>query len=360
VTIDLDRIEHNARTIVDLCAGHGITVTGVIKGTAGHPEIARAMLRGGVASIGDSQLVNIQRLRAAGVRCSTMLLRLPALSEVDGVVDAADVSLNSELSTLQALSAAAVRRGRVHDVIVMVDLGDLREGVWPDELATFARQALRLPGIRVVGLGANLACFAGLVPSESTMRRLVEMVDEVEHTCGVALPWVSGANSSGLDLIASGGMPARVNHARIGEAILLGRETTHRRPWPGTSQDAFRLRAEVLELRKKPSMAQGPRGEDAFGRRRTFANHGATERALLNVGREDMDIEGITPVEPGLTILGASSSYLVAEVTDGAGRLRVGDEVTFALNYGALLATMTSPYVDKHFVRGGAPVRSTS
>jgi predicted amino acid racemase len=361
LTIDLDRIEHNARTIVDLCTAHGITVTGVTKGVGSHPEIIRAMLRGGVASIGDSHLVNIERLRAAGVRCSTMLLRLPALSEAVDVVDVVDVSLNSELATLQALSAAAVQGRRVHDVIVMVDLGDLREGVWPDELMPFTGRALRLPGIRMVGLGTNLACFAGVVPSESIMRRLVELVDEVEHTFGVALPWVSGVNSSGLDLIVSGGMPRRINHARIGEAILLGRETTHRRPWPGTSQDAFLLRAEVLELRKKPSMPKGPRSEDAFGQLPVFANHGVTERALLNVGREDVDIEGITPQERGLAILGASSSYLVAEVTDGAGRrLRVGDEVTFALNYGALLAAMTSPYVDKQFVRAGAPVRSTS
>jgi predicted amino acid racemase len=358
VTIDLDRIEENARAIVRLCAAHGITVTGVTKGAGGHPEIARAMLRGGVASIGDSQLANIRRLRAAGVRCATMLLRLPALSEVDDVVDAVDVSLNSELVTLRALSAAALRRGRVHDVIVMVDLGDLREGVWPDELPPFTRQALRLPGIRMVGLGTNLACFAGVVPTESVMERLVELVDQVEDVLGVAPPWVSGLNSSGLDLIASGRTPARVNHARIGEAILLGRETTHRRPWPGTSQDAFRLRAEVVELRTKPSMPKGPRGEDAFGQFPAFVNHGATERALLNVGREDVDIEGITPSTPGVQILGASSSYLVAEVMDAAGRLRVGDEVTLALNYGALLAAMTSPYIDKQFMRAGTPVRS--
>jgi predicted amino acid racemase len=155
-------------------------------------------------------------------------------------------------------------------------------------------------------------------------------------------------------------MPARVNHARIGEAILLGRETTHRRPWPGTSQDAFLLRAEVLELRRKPSMPKGSRGEDAFGQLPAFANHGTIERALLNVGREDVDLDGIAPATPGLAILGASSSYLVAEVTEDTGRLRVGDEVAFTLNYGALLAAMTSPYVDKQFVRGGAPVRPDS
>jgi ornithine racemase len=360
VAIDLDKIEHNARTIVELCRTQGITVTGVIKGTAGHPDIATAMVRGGVSSIGDSQLANILRLRAAGVRCPTMLLRLPSLSEVDQVLDAVDVTLNSELSVLEALSRVALRLGRVHDVIIMVDLGDLREGLWPDELVPFTRHALELPGIRIVGVGTNLACFAGVIPSESNMKRLVDAVEEIEQTFGVALPWVSGMNSSGLDLVASGRMPARVNHARIGEAILLGRETTHRRPWPGTFQDAFVLHAEVLELKTKPSVPLGPRGEDAFGHVSAFENHGKADRALVNVGREDVGIAGITPRDPGVRIVSASSSYLVVDVTGSDGRFRVGDEMTFSLSYGALLAVMTSPYVDKSPTHAGIPVTPTS
>src|SRR5574341_1403707 len=81
VTIDVDKIEHNARTIVGLCRTHGIAVVGVTKCTCGFPEIAKAMLRGGVVAIGESQLENIHRLRSAGVDASYMLLRLPSLSE---------------------------------------------------------------------------------------------------------------------------------------------------------------------------------------------------------------------------------------------------------------------------------------
>jgi predicted amino acid racemase len=275
-------------------------------------------------------------------------------------VDAVDVSVNSELAVLDALSRTAVRRGRVHDVIVMVDLGDLREGLWPDELVPFVRHALGLPGIRIVGVGTNLACFAGVVPSASNMTRLVDAVDEIERTFGVALPCISGVNSSGLDLVASGRMPGRVNHARIGEAILLGRETTRRRPWPGTFQDVFVLHAEVLELKTKPSVPLGPRSEDAFGHLTAFEDHGAADRALVNVGREDVDITGITPRDPGVRIVGASSSYLVVDVTSGGGRVRVGSEMTFSLNYGALLAVMTSPYVDKHATRAAIPATAAS
>ncbi len=351
VTIDLDKIEHNARVIVELCRAHGIAVVGVTKCTRGHPEIAQAMRRGGVSAIGESQLENIHRLKSAGVDPPYMLLRLPSPSEADEVVASVDVSLNSELSVLAALSQAAQRRGRRHDVIIMVDLGDLREGLWPRDLTNFMREALRLRGIRVAGLGTNLACFGGVVPSEENMRRLSELAGAVERNFGLKLDWLSGANSSGLNLIATGRMPARVNQARIGEAILLGRETTHRQPWPDTYQDAFSLRAEILELKSKPSAPVGERSQDAFGHLAAFENRGEIERALVNIGREEISIEGLTPHDSRLKILGASSSYLVVDTSAAAGAFKVGDELTFTLNYGALLTAMTSEYVKKQPLR---------
>ncbi len=355
LTIDLDKIEHNARTIVGLCRQHGIAVTGVTKVTCGNPDVAQAMLRGGVSSIGESHIENIRRMRAAGIATSYVLLQIPPLSGVEEVIEAADVSLNSELAVLEGLSAAACRRGRIHEVILMVDLGDLREGIWPAELVPFVRQALGLRGIRIKGLGTNLACFGAVAPSADNMNQLVELASEIERTFGLTLEWVSGANSSGLELIASARMPKRVNHARMGEAILLGRETIHRRPWPGTFQDAFLLHTEILELKKKPSVPVGERCEDAFGRLPAFEDRGDVVRALLNVGREDVDIDGIAALDPRVVILGGSSDYLVADVTGAAGAVRVGGELAFSLKYGALLAAMTSEYVKKCPVKGGVP-----
>ena len=354
LTIDLDKIEHNARHIVGLCQGHGIEVTGVTKVTCGHPGVARAMLSGGVTGIADSRLENIRRLRDAGIRDSLMLLRIPPLSRIEEVVELVDTSLNSELSVLAGLSAAARRLGRVHDVILMVDLGDLREGVLPQDLVPLTEQAVKLPGIRIRGLGSNLACFAGVVPGEENMGRLVALGSEIEQRFGLELEWLSGINSSGLELISTGRMPERVNHARIGEAIVLGRETTQHRPWPGTWQDAFILYAEVLELKRKPSMPQGERGEDAFGRRPRFEDRGEMLRVLLNVGREDVDVSGITPLDRRLTVLGASSGYLVVDATPAEGDIQVGDTLTFSLNYSALLTAMTSEYVSKHVLEKSA------
>jgi predicted amino acid racemase len=352
LTIDLDRIERNARAVLELCCAQGIAVTGVTKATCGSAEVAGAMLRGGVSSLGESRMDNVLRLRAGGIDAPIMMLRVPPLSRVGEVVAAAQLSLNSELAVLAGLAREAWAAGRRHPVIVMVDLGDLREGVWPSDLIPFVREVLGLEGIALVGLGANLTCYGGVIPTEQNMSRLVDHVEAVESTFGIRLPWISGGNSSALPLVAAGKMPPRINHLRIGEAILLGRETLHREPWPGTVQDVFRLRAEVIECREKPSVPLGERAEDAFGRRPEFSERGTVLRALVNLGRQDVDVAGLTPLDARLHVVGDSSDYLILDASNAAGEIEVGDPVVFALGYGALLAAMDSEYVEKSYLRG--------
>jgi predicted amino acid racemase/arginase family enzyme len=350
ITIDLNKIEQNARTIAALCGKYGIEVCGVSKVTCGMPQVAKAMLQGGVACIGESRMKNIHRLKANGVATEFTLLRIPPLSAADDIVTSVDMSLNSELSVIQALSEAAYRRGLTHNIMIMVDLGDLREGVWPDDLLPMVREVVELPGIRIAGLGTNLSCYGGVVPSETNMNQLVEYARQIESGFGIRLRYISGGNSSALNLIASGKMPRSVNHVRIGEGILLGRETVHRAAWPDTFQNAFLLRAEIIELKEKPSMPIGETGEDAFGGKPEFVDRGERDRAILNIGREDVVVEGLKPVDPELSILGASSDHLIVDVTE-AEPVRLGDELAFHMNYGALLAAMTSEYVEKRPIR---------
>ena len=180
ITIDLNKIEHNARTVVALCKKHGIEVCGVTKATCGMPQVARAMLLGGVACIGESRMKNIHRLKANGVATEYTLLRIPPLSAAEDIVTSVNMSLNSELSVIQALSEAAFRRGLTHNIMIMVDLGDLREGVWPDDLLPMVREVVELPGIRIAALGTNLSCYGGVKPSEKNMGQLVEYARQIE------------------------------------------------------------------------------------------------------------------------------------------------------------------------------------
>lgn len=358
VTIDLKKIEENARVVTDLCGGFGIEVFGVTKVTCGMPQVARAMIRGGVVGIGESRMENVRRLKVNGINAPIMLLRIPSLSEVDEVVVSVDISLNSELSVIRALSESGVRRGIVHDIILMVDLGDLREGIWPDDLIPTVKEVTLLKGVKIVGLGTNLSCYGGVIPTRENMDILVEYADEIEEKFGIELKCISGGNSSALTLISEGTMPGRINNMRIGEAILLGRETIERRPWPGTVQDAFQLKAEVIELKEKPSIPIGKTSQDAFGHKPAFDGGDLTikdakremARAILNVGREDVEMEGLSPIDGRLRIIGASSDHLIVDVSHAKGEIEIGKRLGFLMNYAALLAAMTSSYVDKQII----------
>jgi predicted amino acid racemase len=348
VTIDLEKIENNTSTVVSWCAKAGISVFGVTKGACGMPQVARAMLRGGVKGIGESRFENIRRLRESGIEAPVMLLRSPPLSLIDEVIRSVDISLNSELTVIRELSRVAERMGRTHDIILMIDLGDLREGILPHDLIPTVEQILEFPRVRIAGLGTNLTCFGAIIPTEVNLGQLADLAGTVRERFGLDLTYISGGNSSSLPLLLSGGMPKGINHLRIGEAILQGgRDTFLDKPREELDRDVFLLSGELLEVKTKPSMPIGVSGVDAFGGRPVFKDIGERLRGIVNIGREDANIEGLLPVRPGVTVLGASSDHLILDVSDAAPHPKVGDKVSFRMSYGALLAAMTSEYVEK-------------
>lgn len=352
LTVDLSKIAHNAKLLADQAHARGISVAGVTKVTCGAPEVARAMLQGGVDMLADTRLRNFRKMQAAGIDALYLLLRAPMLSEVEEVVRLADISLNTEEETLKALSLAAGRLNKTHRVVLMVDLGDLREGIWPDDFIPFLRRVKDLPHLHFDGIGVNLTCYGGIIPTPENLGKLVALAKEAEEVLHYPLPIVSGGNSSSLLLLQSGGIPPGINHLRLGESIVLGRETTRREPVPGAYVDACVLQGEVIEVKTKPSLPVGIIGQDAFGHVPVFQDRGLMRRAIVAVGRQDIAIDGLTPVQPGIEVLGGSSDHLILNVTASPTPVRVGDVLEFTLSYGALLAAMTSPYLAKEYVSG--------
>lgn len=354
-----ERIRHNAVTIAELCHQHKAQLAAVTKVTDAYPAVAKAMIEAGADMLADSRVANLWMLREHGLPGPFLLLRLPTISEAPEVVQAADFSLNSGLPTMQALSEAARTQGLRHQVIVMVDVGDLREGVWPDRAVDLVKAAKQLPNLEVAGLGCNLACYGGVIPSQENMRRLIEIRDLCRRETGLALDLLSGGNSSGLPLLASGNMPPEINHFRVGEAIVLGRNVIDRSPFPGTRQDTFIAVGEIIEVERKPSMPIGDRGQNAFGESQEFVDRGVRLRAICNLGRQDVVVDGVTPIDPGIIVLGGSSDHLLLDVEQAAKPLKVGDTVGFYPGYGALLALSTSPYVRKQVKNENPYTRSS-
>lgn len=354
--IALAQIQENARLLCALYGQKGISLMGVSKAVLGDPAIVAAMLQGGVRFIADSRLENIQKMQAAGLVTQFVLLRT-ALSQAEAVVQSVDISLNTELETLRKLSYYAQAQQKQHQVIVMVELGDLREGVLPGDLASFIKETVALPQLKLVGLGCNLACYGGIKPDERNMQALSTLVNRIEQAFQLRLTVISGGNSANYEWYQATPAVGRINNLRLGEAILLGRETVSRKAIPGLHTHAFQLIAEVIESKQKPSLPFGTSGQDAFGHVPSFPDRGRRQRAILALGRQDVLVSGLTPHNQQLAILGSSSDHLLLDSEQHP--LRVGDEVTFDLDYGALLAAMTSPFIRKQWLQGANPAAAS-
>jgi len=109
--------------------------------------------------------------------------------------------------------------------------------------------------------------------------------------------------------------------------------------------------AEVVEVARKPSVPIGDRGQNAFGETCEFEDRGVRLRAILNLGRQDVVVDGIEPEMKGITVLGGSSDHLILDVEEAEREVKLGDELAFYPSYGALLALATSPYVQKAVMR---------
>lgn len=349
VEVNYNKLVHNVRVIKEKCTTHDINMMGVTKVFCAIPDIAKAYVDGGVDYLADSRVENLKKMKDLEV--PKVLLRLPMLSEAKDVVSYADISMNSELETIKALDAAAKEAGKKHKIIVMTDLGDLREGVWPSDLMAFIEEVLKLDSIVVEGLGVNLTCYGGVVPDATNLGRLCDLAGEIEARYELKLNIVSGGNSSSLYLLDRNQMPDGVNNLRPGEALVLGRETAFGDPIENTHQDAFMLKAQIIELKEKQSVPIGTIGMDAFGNTPSFTDRGMRKRAILGIGKQDVDPGNLEPNDDKMIILGASSDHLIVDVTDSASTLKVGDVVEFKLDYGSLLQLSTSEYVAKAVVK---------
>ena len=350
--VDLGKIKSNTKKVVELCHAQKIKVLGVTKGFSAMPQIVKALLGGGVDGLADARMENIIDLRNFGFTDPTTLLRIPRLSNVSNVVQYADTSVNSEIAVVSALAQAAKTMKKQHQIILMVDVGDLREGIMTENALATAAQIINMEGVKLIGIGTNMGCFGGVLPDVNNLSLLTELGMAIENTLGCKLEVISGGGTSSLKQVESSSIPQGINQLRIGEGILLGTDTTNNRKIPWLHQDAFVLRAEVIEVKDKPSVPIGTIGRDAFGNVPQFVDAGIRKRAIVALGKQDVYVEGIIPLADHMIILGASSDHLIVDISDAQQAVQVGDNIEFALTYSGLLSVSTSRYVSKLF-KGG-------
>ena len=357
LVIDLKKLQQNLDAVAEITKTRGgCSLMIVTKGLCADPEMARLVARDPkVDYMADSRVQNLASY--AGIARAhdkkTLLLRIPMHEEVLDVIRYADVSFNSELSTIRLLNQAAAEAGICHEIVLMIDLGDLREGIFyqnEDQIFSAVEEILTMEHIHLHGIAVNLTCYGAIIPKYDNLSNLVRIAREIESRFDIKLEMVSGGNSSSIYLVDKGELPEGINNLRLGEAFLLGNDTAYETKLPGTVGDAMILQAQIVELKEKPSLPIGEVGVDAFGQKPYYEDRGIMKRAIIAVGKQDTDLDSMTPVDPEIEIMGGSSDHTILDVTHASRGYQVGDIVSFTLGYGGMLKTSTSPYVEKEYL----------
>lgn len=315
----------------------------VVKMIASHPA---------VDYLADSRVQNIKKnyetIKANGKQ--SVLLRLPMASEIEEVVKYVDISFNSEMATLEMLNEEAAKQGKVHKVVLMIDVGDLREGIFfrnEEEIIETAKKINEMANVELYGVGVNLTCYGAIIPKNDNLSIICDFAAKIEEATGTKLTMISGGNSSSIYLVGKGELPEKINNLRLGEAFLLGNDTAYGERLEGTVDDALTVEAQIVELKEKPSLPIGEVGVDAFGQKPYYEDRGIIKRAIIGIGQQDMTADSMYPIDERIDVLGASSDHMLLDVTKAD--YKVGDIVSFKLGYGSVLKAATSEYVAKEY-----------
>ncbi|MDA3932646.1 MAG: alanine/ornithine racemase family PLP-dependent enzyme [Tenericutes bacterium] len=347
IVINTKNILENSRKMVALAKDNHIDyVMAIVKVFSGHFDFIDELIKTGITHIGDSRIQNLKKLNK--ISLPKILVRIPMLSETSEVVQYSDISLNSELETIKKLNDDAKKANKKHQIILMFDLGDLREGYYhSQDYLKDIEEILKLENINLLGIGTNLTCYGGLVPGKEILNRLVKIKNKIEAHFNMRLKIISGGNSSTVTLFGKNEIPKEINSLRLGESIFFGKETSYSKDIQGFNHDNYVLEAEIIECKMKPSFPEGKTSINSFGEKVDIEDKGMMKRAICAIGKQDVILNNLSPIDANISVIGGSSDHLILDVTNT--EYKVGDIISFNVNYPGLLHLMNSDYVYKFF-----------
>ncbi len=351
--LDKTALAHNFKQLDKLFAGQGKEWGVVTKLLCGHRPYLEEVLRLKPQVVFDSRLSNLRMVRNIDPKVRTAYIKPTPPSLIPHILEYADITFNTELKTIHALNEEAEKQGKVHEVVIMIEMGDLREGVMREDLLDFYKQVFDLKNIEIIGIGTNLNCLNGIMPSEDKLIQLSLYSQLIEARFERKLKWLTAGTSVVFPLLPAGMLPAGINHFRIGETLFFGNDIVRHEPIEGMRQDIFTLEAEVLEVQEKPSAPSGIIGTNVAGKTPSYTLRDQAKtsfRALLDVGLLDIDDGDIRSMIPGLSVEGASSDMIVIDLGKNENGIKVGDTIPFRINYMGALRLLNSNYIDKTIV----------
>jgi len=354
VTFDTEKLKLNFEFLDNLFTENNIKWSIVTKVLSGNKMFLTELLKLDIDQVCDSRVTNLKIIKSIRPDIETIYIKPPAKRAIASVVRYADISLNTELETIKMLSKEAQRQNRTHKIIIMLELGELREGVMGEDFVDFYESVFEQKNIEVIGVGANLSCLYGVLPNRDKLLHLSLYQQILEAKFNKKIPLVSGGSSVTIPLIFQNILPEGINHFRVGETLFLGTEPYNDAVIEEMSNNIFMLYSEIIELIEKPIVPDGEMGTNLEGDTYTFDEEDigqTTIRAIIDIGLLDVDIKHLEFVDKDITIAGASSDVIVIDLGDNEKGYKVGDVIKFRLDYMGTLRIINSKYIDKR-IRG--------
>jgi len=352
LTLNKQKLKHNYQELDNFFKEHNIEWSVVAKMLCGNKKYLEQIIALGIKQICDSRLTNLEMIKSINPDIETIYIKPPAKANVVRIVESADISFNTEFETIKLLSLAAKEMNKTHKIVVMIELGELREGVMRDQFIDFYSKVFKLPNIEVVGIGANLTCMYGILPNEDKLIQLCLYKELVEAKFNHKIPYVSGGTSVTIPLIQKDLLPAGINHFRVGETFYLGTDVYNNTTFESMHNDVFKLNAEIIELIEKPMVPTGEFGLNLTGETPVFDQRNVgihSYRAIVDVGLLDIEVNHLDPIDTTMEIAGASSDMIVMDLGSNLKQYKVGDIIEFKMDYMGLLRLMNSTYIEKMF-----------
>lgn len=353
IILNRKKLQHNYQYLDRIFKENDIEWGIVSKVFCGSKIYLREIINLGARQICDSRITNLKIIKSIAPSIETVFIKPAAKRYISSVVKYADASFNTEYETIKMLSDEAVRQNKLHKIIIMIELGELREGVMREDFVDFYAKVFKLPNIEVVGIGTNLTCMYGVLPNQDKLVQLCLYEQLIEAKFNKSIPYISGGTSVTIPLIAKGLLPKGINHFRVGETLFLGTDVYNYQPNPNLNQDIFKLYAEIVELREKPMVPDGDLGHNVTGDELSFDvnSHNETSyRAIIDVGLLDVEPNHIFPTSKNIKIVGYSSDMMVVDLGEDYKQYKVGSLIEFNLNYMGILRVMNCDYVDKRII----------
>lgn len=362
LVIQQNEIRANIQKLSAFFQKHSIEWSLITKVFSGDKDFFKSILTPQVIkdihSVGDSRLTSLKNLKELNPNMTTIYIKPPAKVYAREIIEYADISFNSSFATIEALNQAAHNAGKIHRIIVMIELGELREGIKRSDILNFYEKVFRMSNIKVIGIGSNLGCMYGVEPTYDKLVQLFLYRELIAQKFQKELPLISGGTSITLPLIEKDMVPKDINHFRIGEAAFFGTSPLDNKPFAELSSSTFLFSANIIELEKKKLVPDGVIGDANIGHTAAFDDEDVSEssyKAILDFGLLDVDKDDLGFFDTQVQFVGVTSDMTVVDLgenknKDGHPKYQVGDKIHFKPNYMAVARLLNSKFIDKEFI----------